>query len=140
MLSVIGLVLLAACCHAIWNAYVKVSEDRLAGLVSINLIGAASGLLMIPFVPVPDAATWTLIGLSVVAGEGLPPWRSDASLSRGARRGAAGGLDDRAAGIERTALAGRTGRHGFHLYRHCDNGAERTHVPRLALRSWRSRF
>jgi len=78
--------------------------------------------------------------LQAVAGEGLPPWRSDASLSRGARRGAAGGLDDRAAGIERTALAGRTGRHGFHLYRHCDNGAERTHVPRLALRSWRSRF
>jgi len=42
MLSVIGLVLLAACCHAIWNAYVKVSEDRLAGLVSINLRGALS--------------------------------------------------------------------------------------------------
>jgi len=65
MPSVIGLVLLAACCHAIWNAYVKVSEDRLAGLVSINLIGATSGLLMIPFVPVPDADVWMLIGLSV---------------------------------------------------------------------------
>ena len=65
MLTVISLVLVAACCHAIWNAYVKVSEDRLAGLVSINLIGAASGLLMIPFVPVPDAETWKLIGFSV---------------------------------------------------------------------------
>jgi uncharacterized membrane protein len=65
MLTVIGLVLLAACCHAIWNAYVKASEDRLAGLVSINLTGAASGPLMIPFVPAPDAETWTLIGLSV---------------------------------------------------------------------------
>ncbi len=65
MLTVVGLVLVAACCHAVWNAYVKVSEDRLAGLVSINLIGAASGLLMIPFVPVPDAETWLLIGLSV---------------------------------------------------------------------------
>jgi drug/metabolite transporter (DMT)-like permease len=65
MLSVVGLVLLAALCHAIWNAYVKVSEDRLAGLVSINLIGAASGLLMIPFVPVPDTTGWMLIGLSV---------------------------------------------------------------------------
>lgn len=65
MLSVIGLVLLTACCHAIWNAYVKVSEDRLAGLVSINLVGAVSGLLIIPFVPVPDAENWMLIGLSV---------------------------------------------------------------------------
>lgn len=65
MLSVIGLVLVAACCHAIWNAYVKMTDDRLAGLVSINLMGAASGLLMIPFVPVPDASTWALIGLSV---------------------------------------------------------------------------
>ena len=52
MPSVIGLVLLAALCYAIWNAYVKVTEDRLAGLMSINLTGAASGLLMIPFVPV----------------------------------------------------------------------------------------
>jgi drug/metabolite transporter (DMT)-like permease len=39
-LSVLGLVLLAALCHATWNAFVKASDDRLAGLASINLIGA----------------------------------------------------------------------------------------------------
>jgi len=39
-LSVLGLVLLAALCQGTWNAFVKASDDRLAGLASINLIGA----------------------------------------------------------------------------------------------------
>jgi drug/metabolite transporter (DMT)-like permease len=63
--SVLGWVLLAALCHATWNAYVKASDDRLAGLVSINLIGAVSGLLMMPFVSSPDAAGWMLLAVSV---------------------------------------------------------------------------
>ena len=57
--------LLAALCHATWNACVKASDDRLAGLVSINLIGATAGLLMVPFVPPPDATGWLLIAASV---------------------------------------------------------------------------
>ena len=39
-LSFLGLVLLAALCQGTWNAFVKASDNRLAGLVSINLIGA----------------------------------------------------------------------------------------------------
>jgi drug/metabolite transporter (DMT)-like permease len=63
--SVLGLVLLAALCHATWNVFVKASDDRLAGLVSINLIGAMAGTLMVPFVPLPDATGWMLIAVSV---------------------------------------------------------------------------
>lgn len=65
MLDIVGLVLLAALCHATWNAFVKASDDRLAGLVSINLIGAVSGLIMMPFVPLPDVTGWLLIAVSV---------------------------------------------------------------------------
>ena len=64
-LSVLGLVLLAALCHATWNAFVKASDDRLAGLASINLIGAASGLLLMRFVQPPDAEGWLLLAASV---------------------------------------------------------------------------
>jgi multidrug transporter EmrE-like cation transporter len=64
-LSVLGLVLLAALCHATWNAFVKASDDRLAGLASNNLIGAASGLLSIPFVQPPDAEGWLLLAASL---------------------------------------------------------------------------
>lgn len=64
-LGVFGLVLLAALCHAAWNVFVKSSVDRLASLASINLIGAASGLLMMPFVQPPDAKVWLLLAASV---------------------------------------------------------------------------
>jgi drug/metabolite transporter (DMT)-like permease len=65
MMNVVGLVVLAALFHATWNTFVKVSDDRLASLVSINLIGAASGLLLMPFVTPPDGMGWLLIALSV---------------------------------------------------------------------------
>ena len=58
MLGIVGLVLLAALYHATWNAFVKASDDWLAGLVSINPLGAVSGLIMIPIVPL-DANRWT---------------------------------------------------------------------------------
>jgi len=58
-------VLLAALCHATWNAVVKAGDDRLAGLVSINLIGATAGLVMMPFVSPPDATGWMLLAVSV---------------------------------------------------------------------------
>lgn len=64
-LSVLGLVLLAALCHATWNAFVKASDDRLASLASINLIGAATGLLLMPLVQPPDAEGWLLLAASV---------------------------------------------------------------------------
>ena len=47
-LGVVVLVLLAALCHATWNAFVKASDDRLADLAAINPVGAATGLLTIP--------------------------------------------------------------------------------------------
>lgn len=59
-LSVLGLVLLAALCHATWNAFVKANDDHVAGLSTISLIGAAVGLLMVFLVPRPDVTGWLL--------------------------------------------------------------------------------
>ena len=65
-LSVLGLVLLAALCHATWNAFVKANDDHVAGLATISLIGAAVGLLMVFLVPRPDATGWLLLAASVL--------------------------------------------------------------------------
>jgi len=60
------LVLLAALCHACWNAVVKVSGDRLVVLGVVNIVGASLGLLVIPFVEFPQRESWPWLFASIV--------------------------------------------------------------------------
>lgn len=63
--AVISAVLLAALLHAIWNAMIKVSGDR---LVIMAVTAFATALLALPFVlllPAPAPASWPLLFLSM---------------------------------------------------------------------------
>lgn len=64
--SIIGLVLLAAVLHAVWNALVKIGGDRLIVLASVNLVGALFGLLIIGFVEPPKPESWMYLFLSTL--------------------------------------------------------------------------
>ena len=61
------LVLLAALCHACWNAVVKIGGDRLVVLAVVNFVGAILALLALPFVdfPHPQAWPWLLASVGV---------------------------------------------------------------------------
>ncbi len=57
----------AAALHATWNALVKSGPDRLViQTLVIGTVGFA-GLIAIPFVPIPDPASWAFLGLSLRA-------------------------------------------------------------------------
>lgn len=59
--SILLVVLFAAGLHASWNALIKSGPDKLRDSV---LVSAAAGLisaLILPFVPLPDAASWPFI-------------------------------------------------------------------------------
>lgn len=59
-------VLLGAILHATWNALVKSGTDK---LVDTALVAAGAGLLgavVLPFLPVPDPASWTWLAGSVL--------------------------------------------------------------------------
>ena len=63
---VFGAVLVAAACHASWNALIKI---RLDPFLAIVLISALAGIVALPllfFVPVPPAAAWPWLIASVV--------------------------------------------------------------------------
>ena len=56
--SVLGLVLLAALTHALWNTWLKVSGDRLVALATIATGWAVVGLSSLPFVGAPSPVAW----------------------------------------------------------------------------------
>jgi drug/metabolite transporter (DMT)-like permease len=63
---VFGAVLVAAACHASWNALIKI---RLDPFLAIVLISALAGIVALPllfFVPVPPAAAWPWLIASVI--------------------------------------------------------------------------
>src|SRR3954471_12102692 len=63
---VFAVVLLAAACHASWNALIKI---RLDPFLAIVLIAAAAGVASLPgllFVPVPPLAAWPWLIASVI--------------------------------------------------------------------------
>ncbi|WP_447926805.1 hypothetical protein [Vreelandella sp. EE27] len=60
------IVLLAALFNASWNAIVKVSGDRIAVMAVITLLGSAVSALALPFVTLPDPASWPLLGLAIL--------------------------------------------------------------------------
>jgi len=65
-LTVILLVLSAALLHACWNALAKSSSEPLFGIGSFRVFVALLCLCIIPFVPIPDRASWLAIFLSTV--------------------------------------------------------------------------
>ncbi|MBI1363967.1 MAG: EamA family transporter [Proteobacteria bacterium] len=60
------LVLLSAILHAGWNTLLKKGGDRFLSLVSMAVVHMVPCLLMIPFVPLPDAATAQWLAMSLV--------------------------------------------------------------------------
>jgi drug/metabolite transporter (DMT)-like permease len=64
--ELVVLVLLAATMHASWNALVKGASDSLAVQVTVFGVAGLIALAMVPFVPLPDAASLPFLALSVV--------------------------------------------------------------------------
>jgi drug/metabolite transporter (DMT)-like permease len=64
--TVVLLVLFAACCHASWNAMIRMRGDK---LVSITLLVTAAGLMALPglfLVPVLPLAAWPFVIASAI--------------------------------------------------------------------------
>jgi drug/metabolite transporter (DMT)-like permease len=66
-LSVTLLVLSAAVMHATWNAFVKAGNDKAVMQCLVIFFGGIPGLVILPFVPLPDPACWPYLFGSVLA-------------------------------------------------------------------------
>ena len=65
--SLTVVVLLAALMHAVWNALVKSSSDRLIELTALNLAAGTAALVLLPFVGLPGSESIPfLIGTTIV--------------------------------------------------------------------------
>ena len=64
--SLIALVLLAAVLHASWNALVKTSGDKLLVLMCIMMVAGLLSAVFLPFVGLPDKASWPYLALSIL--------------------------------------------------------------------------
>ena len=65
-LSVLGLVLVAAIIHAIWNTWLKVSSDRLVALTTLAIGWAVVGFASLPFVGTPHREAWPYLLVSAL--------------------------------------------------------------------------
>ena len=65
-LEITLIVLLAAIFNASWNAIVKVGGDRIAVMAVITLFGSLISAFALPFVELPDAASWPLLALAIL--------------------------------------------------------------------------
>ena len=63
---VLSLTLVAAVLHASWNALVKTGSDALLRLTLVNSVSGLAALACLPFVALPDAASWPYLLGSVV--------------------------------------------------------------------------
>jgi len=59
-------VLLAAALNAGWNALIKVSGDRIAAMAVVTLLGSLVSLLALPFVGLPDPASWPFLAAAIL--------------------------------------------------------------------------
>ena len=64
--AVFLVVLLGAASHATWNAIVKGAGDKLLTTVLVTGFAALIALAVLPFLPVPDRASWPFIAASVI--------------------------------------------------------------------------
>lgn len=60
------IVLLAALLNAGWNALIKVSGDRIATMAVVTLLGSLVSLLALPFVEMPEPASWPLLAAAIL--------------------------------------------------------------------------
>src|SRR5579863_669358 len=65
--AVAAAVLFAAFLHAGWNALIKRDRDVLIATISIVIGAAAISLLLLPFFPAPDRASWPFLVASTAA-------------------------------------------------------------------------
>ncbi len=65
-LIVFAMVIAAAVMHAVWNAVVKIQDDRLVMMAMISGSAGICSLLVLPFVPLPSIEAWPYIGISLV--------------------------------------------------------------------------
>lgn len=63
--EVILIVLLAAALNAGWNSAIKVGGDRLTVMAITTLVGSAISLGVLPWVRMPESASWMLLALSI---------------------------------------------------------------------------
>ena len=61
-----GLVLLSAIAHAVWNAMMKSSGDRMLTLAALRCAGLVLGLCALPFVEWPAAESWKWLALTAL--------------------------------------------------------------------------
>lgn len=59
------IILLSAAMNAGWNAAIKIGGDKIAVMALITLTGSAFSALALPFVTMPDRASWMLLALSI---------------------------------------------------------------------------
>lgn len=64
------LVLLAALCHATWNAFIKVDGDRLVFMAVMMATSGAVAISITPFVPLPAPESWPYIAFSLLLHNG----------------------------------------------------------------------
>lgn len=61
---VLAAVMVAALLHAAWNAALKAQPDTRLATLAVALGAALIGALALPFVPAPDAGSWSFIAAS----------------------------------------------------------------------------
>lgn len=59
--AIFGLILLAAAFHATWNAIVKAGSNKFLTTVLVTASAAVFAMLMLPFFPMPNSASWLYI-------------------------------------------------------------------------------
>lgn len=64
---VVGIVLLAACMNASWNAIVKNGGDKRYSTVMVSIAAALIAAVLLPLLPAPAPASWPFIAASTVA-------------------------------------------------------------------------
>lgn len=63
---VIVMVLTAAVMHAVWNAFIKIGDDRLMTLAVVMAMSGLLGPILLFMGPPPAVESWPYIGLSIV--------------------------------------------------------------------------
>lgn len=69
-LHFVGLVLLAAIMHAVWNAVVKASGDRLLTMTVVQTAGTVMGIMVAPLVAPPAPESWPYLVFSALVHNG----------------------------------------------------------------------
>ncbi|MFW1801854.1 EamA family transporter [Acinetobacter nematophilus] len=59
--AIFGLILLAAAFHATWNAIVKAGSNKFLTTVLVTASAAVFAMLLLPFFPMPNSASWIYI-------------------------------------------------------------------------------